>query len=117
VGFADHIGFRAGTCYPYRPWILNLDREADLLEIPLLVMDATLTNYMKLDSSDAMAACGDCIERCRMVGGVFAFLWHNDSLLNFESRLLYEDLLRYLKGAKTYDWKTDIQCFAQHNAA
>src|SRR5205807_6191871 len=34
VGYADAIGFRAGTCIPYRPWLPALNREANLVEIP-----------------------------------------------------------------------------------
>src|SRR5262249_14599496 len=42
LGYADEIGFRAGTCIPYRPWLLGPGREASLLEIPLTVMDVTV---------------------------------------------------------------------------
>jgi len=109
VGFADHIGFRAGTCFPYRPWLLDLNRQADLLEIPLLVMDATIANYIKLGANDALAAACDCIARCRVVGGVFTFLWHNDRLLVPELRWLYEQLLAALEGVEGYDWKSEFR--------
>lgn len=115
VGFADHIGFRAGTCFPYRPWLLDLNREAHLLEIPLLVMDATVTKYMGLSPNDALAAVSDCIARCRSAGGVFALLWHNDRLLEPELRWLYEQLLTALEGTETYDWKADLHQATMQN--
>ena len=107
VGFADQIGFRAGTCFPYRPWLLGLNREADLLEIPLLVMDGTLTVYMKLGREESLEAASACLERCRVVGGVFTFLWHNHALLDADLGWLYEQLLHRVSGLRTYDWKTE----------
>lgn len=113
VGFADQIGFRAGTSFPYRPWLLDLNREADLLEIPLLVMDATLTSYLNLAYEDSLATVRDVIACCKKVGGVFAFLWHNDSLVQRKSRMLYQQILLELSGVKTYDWKSGLQIFRQ----
>ena len=109
VGFADHIGFRAGTCFPYRPWLLDLNREADLLEIPLLVMEGTLTVYMKLGRAQALEAACTCLERCRSVGGVFTFLWHNHALLDPRLRWLYKQLLHRVCGAKNYDWRSELR--------
>ena len=31
LGYADRTGFRAGTCFPYRPWLLDAAREARCL--------------------------------------------------------------------------------------
>src|SRR5262249_33915262 len=42
LGFADHVGFRAGTCHPYRPWLFSQNRQANLVEVPLIAMDTTL---------------------------------------------------------------------------
>ncbi|MBV8148641.1 MAG: polysaccharide deacetylase family protein, partial [Candidatus Eremiobacteraeota bacterium] len=54
VGFADRIGFRAGTAVPYHPWLLNEDRESRLLEIPLIVMDSTPVAYMHLPEEELL---------------------------------------------------------------
>jgi hypothetical protein len=116
VGFADHVGFRAGTCFPYRPWLIDQNREANLLEIPLLVMDGTLTCYMKLGREKALSVALDCVDRCRAVGGVFTFLWHNDSLINHESMRLYMQLLEALSGVLTYDWRTQLHEFERISA-
>lgn len=93
VGYADRIGFRAGTCFPYRPWLLALNRQADLLEIPLLVMDRTLLEYMNLTAAEAFAAVQDCLGRCRAVGGVFTTLWHNNNLLDRHYRSVFREVL------------------------
>jgi len=105
VGFSDHIGFRAGTCVPYRPWSLELNREINLLEIPLLAMDVTLAYYMRLAPEESVALLLQCAERCRIVGGVFTLLWHNRSLLDPNYGHAYQTVLSALKFAPTFDWK------------
>jgi hypothetical protein len=108
VGYADQIGFRAGTCIPYRPWLMRSNREANLLEIPLLVMDETLIGYMDLQTQHSLRAVTDMIARCRVVGGVFTLLWHNSSLLEPAFDDLYAKLLDSLAGTPTYDWESDL---------
>ncbi len=105
VGFSDRIGFRAGTCVPYRPWSLELNREIDLLEIPLLAMDVTLAYYMRLAPQESVALLLQCAERCRIVGGVFTLLWHNRSLLDPNYGHAYQTVLSALKFAPAFDWK------------
>jgi hypothetical protein len=107
VGYADQIGFRAGTCIPYRPWIFSLNRQSDLLEIPLLVMDRTLVVKMKLEKAEALQAVGGLLARCKAVGGVFTLLWHNDSFLEPAYREIYLSLLKTLSGAENYNWQAD----------
>lgn len=106
VGFADQIGFRAGTSYPYRPWLLSQSREADLLEIPLLAMDSTLHGYMKLQPDQALSKLRDCVARCRAVGGVFTVVWHNTKLMEAGYTRIYRQLLDDLAGTSGYDGRT-----------
>jgi hypothetical protein len=105
VGFSDHIGFRAGTCVPYRPWSLELNREIDLLEIPLLAMDVTLAYYMRLAPEESVALLLQCAERCKIAGGVFTLLWHNRSLLDPNYGHAYQTVLSALKFSPAFDWK------------
>jgi hypothetical protein len=107
VGFAERIGFKAGTCIPYQPWLFPLNRQADLIEIPLLVMDRTLLAYMHLTKSEAIHAVKQVVERCRMVGGVFTILWHNDAFLNPLYRDVYLSLLATMTGTDNYDWQAE----------
>lgn len=108
VGFAERIGFRAGTCLPYQPWLLTENREARLLEIPLIVMDATLTGYMQLTEEQRVAQIADLIRRCELVGGVFTLLWHNDSLFDPECSATYPRLLQKLAGSPRFDWQNTV---------
>jgi len=106
VGFADQIGFRAGTCYPYRPWLFSQEREAQLLEIPLVAMDTTLHSYMKLPPEEALQKLRECVARCRSVGGLFTVLWHNTKMLDRGYAGIYETLLNELAGSDRYEWRS-----------
>jgi hypothetical protein len=107
VGFAEQIGFKAGTCIPYQPWLFPLNRQADLVEIPLLVMDRTLLGYMGLTKGEAVDAVSKVVNRCRTVGGVFTILWHNDAFLTPLYRDVYLSLLGTLSGVENYNWQSE----------
>jgi hypothetical protein len=109
VGYADHVGFRAGTCHPYHPWLASQDRQAELLEIPLLAMDCTLQSYMKADAGTALQHLRDCARRCREVGGVFSLVWHHTRLPHSGYARAYENFLDELAGSEIYDGR-----FATH---
>jgi hypothetical protein len=80
LSFADHEGFRCGTCHPYRPFDLERNREMDLWEVPLVAMDGTLRQYRGLGPHEAVERILELADRCRQVDGVFTLLWHNSSL-------------------------------------
>jgi hypothetical protein len=80
MSYADHEGFRCGTCYPFRPFDCELNRELNLTEWPLIVMEKTLRNYRGLTPEQAETTILDLARRCEYVGGNFTLLWHNSSL-------------------------------------
>jgi hypothetical protein len=105
VGFADHIGFRAGTCIPYRPWLWSEQREANLIEIPLIATDAALRGYMKAKPGDALSLLRKLVARCKSVGGVFTLGWHNTTLMDSGYTKTYQTLLDEIAGSPPYDWR------------
>jgi uncharacterized protein DUF7033 len=105
LGYAERFGFRAGTCLPYRPWLLWLNREAKLIEIPLIVMECALAYNMGLNPRQSHEVIRDAIGRCRCVGGVFTLLWHNNSLIDPIYGDTYEKVLDALAGEGRFDWK------------
>jgi hypothetical protein len=108
VGFADAMGFRAGTAVPYHPWLVDADRESTLLEIPLLVMDCTPIEYMRLDEKDTLSRIAVLVRRCEVVGGVFTMLWHNSSVIERPYASLYSRILSSLPSRARYDWKAGL---------
>jgi hypothetical protein len=107
VGFADAMGFRAGTCIPYHPWLFDEDREAALLEIPLIVMDCTPVRYMSLSIERALESIRELVERCKAVQGVFTLLWHNASVIERPYAALYPKILDLIGSAPSYEWRDD----------
>ena len=108
VGFSECVGFRAGTCHPYRPWLFDQNREANLLEVPLIAMDCTLTGPMGLRGRQCLEPLVKCVETCKSVGGVFTLLWHTDSILEPVYEDAYERILDVLAGKPGFDWQSAL---------
>lgn len=77
LGFAERCGFRCGTCHPYPLYDVRNDKATDIIEHPLIVMDGTLFDYMKLPVEEAKELAMRLKQRCLDVEGDFVFLWHN----------------------------------------
>lgn len=97
MGFPDEPGFRAGIARPFRFYNLAEERQTGLRIVPLLVMDATLFQYRKLDAQTAEEVITGIISETRKAGGLFVSLWHNTSLTEKseweEWRKLFEKML------------------------
>jgi hypothetical protein len=114
LGYADAIGFRAGTCIPYKPWLLSAAREANLLEIPLTVMDVTVAPYPG-GPEEQYERIMSIVQKCRLVGGVFTLLWHNNSLVAPCYGDTYIRLIRHLAGARRFAWEEESRAASQPN--
>ena len=93
VGYADAIGFRAGTCHEFGAFQLIERRPLRLRERPLHVMDATLFEYMRLSPETAFERSLAVARACRRYGGRFSLLWHNSSLPTARQKRWYEKLV------------------------
>jgi hypothetical protein len=80
LGFPDAVGFRAGIARPFHPWDFEHDKPADVLEIPLAAMDATLAEerYLGLSARRAEPRLMALLDWAAANGGAFAILWHPD---------------------------------------
>lgn len=97
LGFAERCGFRCGTCHLYPLYDVRNDRVTDIIEHPLIVMDGTLFDYMKLSVEDARTLTQRLKQRCFDVEGDFVILWHNHATTReFEEyyREVYLPLIR-----------------------
>jgi hypothetical protein len=88
--------------------LLSQDREAHLLEIPLIVMDVTLLESMKLGGQGLVTIVGRLIEKCRAVGGVFTFLCHNTTLREPTFLQSYENILDMLASSDRFDCRSAL---------
>ncbi|HEX5824546.1 MAG TPA: polysaccharide deacetylase family protein, partial [Candidatus Limnocylindrales bacterium] len=80
LGYADAVGFRAGTCREYPLFDVQGRRPLALRERPLIVMDATLLGYNALALDAATARAVEIVDACRRHGGDAVVLYHNSSL-------------------------------------
>lgn len=100
LGFAEHEGFRNSYCLPFKLYDFKKDEMLDLWQIPLVVMDATIFMYRKLDMRSAQDSILALIEECLKFNGLFTLLWHNG---NFDEEFypfgleLYEGILNTVK--------------------
>jgi Family of unknown function (DUF7033) len=96
VGFADHIGFRAGTLNEFRVFDLEQRKPLRLRERPLALMEETVfsRSYMNVSGYEARRKVfNDLVNICRKVGGPLNLLWHNSSLRTAEERQLFKELI------------------------
>lgn len=93
-GYVDCVGFRNGMCHPFNPFNLNTNKYIDILEIPLIIMDCTLDDYMKLDMKNAWKVVKQLIDTVEKNKGVITILWHNTYMVG-EMLELYEKILKY----------------------
>jgi len=94
LGYADHAGFRCGTCFEYPAFDPVADEELNLRIRPLIAMDVTVSEYMGLGfGSDAYDKFTELKNACRAVNGTFTLLWHNNQLITKQAKELYSSLL------------------------
>ena len=98
ISFADHVGFRAGTCYEYPVFNLLTRQELRLQEKPLIVTEGTLfgANYMGLNPENAMEYIEHLFLACKLFGGTFVLLWHNSSLIKHQQKRYYQAVVELI---------------------
>ena len=105
LSFADHEGFRCGICVPFRPFDVIENRELNIWELPLIVMDGSLFNYQGLSPERALNRVRSLIETVKTYNGLFVLLWHNSSLDDSDRpgwKYVYEEVLEYLSEQNVF---------------
>jgi len=100
--FSDAVGFRFGTSKPFRPYNFVENKEYNVVEIPLIVMDDSLqsSRYVNLTLDEKLEKIKQIIDKVGKYNGTFTFLWHNSSFYVTEWRgwkWLYDEAIKYLK--------------------
>ena len=103
LGYADMPGFRNGMCHPHKPFNLETNKEIDITEIPLTIMDGTFFDYMKLGCGEAWQLTKKLMDKTAKLKGVITILWHNTHMTG-ERLKLYEKILSY--GKERNAWMT-----------
>jgi hypothetical protein len=96
LGYADHIGFRASTCHPFKAYSVSKRRVFDVEVRPLIVMEASVIDpvYMNMGTCEKAFERVEALRRqCRAVSGIFTLLWHNSRLVLPSERTFFSNLL------------------------
>jgi hypothetical protein len=96
LGYAEHSGFRCGTCHSYPGYDLINHEKLDIIVEPLIVMDATLFSkkYMSLDYKSAFNYATDLKKKCKKMNGQFNILWHNSFFQDLKQKEFYQNLIK-----------------------
>jgi hypothetical protein len=91
LSFADHVGFRCGTCWEFPTFNLKTRKSLKLQERPLIVMEGTLLHYMRLSPEQCLDRIARLGAVCRAYSGSMTVLWHNSMLPQRWQKRLYEE--------------------------
>ncbi|MDD3459538.1 MAG: polysaccharide deacetylase family protein [Weeksellaceae bacterium] len=80
MGYADTIGFRAGTCTPFYWYDLEREEKTLLKLHPFCAMDVSLRHYGKLSPEEATAELLRLRKAVERVNGQYCLLFHNSNL-------------------------------------
>jgi len=92
--YHDCIGYRNGMCHPFFPYNLKTGEFINVLEIPPVVMDFTLHDYMRIGKQEAITYCKKTIEEIASLNGAVSLLYHNSELYGID---FYDELLNFCK--------------------
>lgn len=96
MGFADHVGYRAGISTPYTWFDARTNRETTLRVIPFVAMDGTMRKYMQCTPFEAITLLKPIIAEVKQLNGQFCFLWHNSSFTSAEGWSGWDDVFQWI---------------------
>ena len=100
-GYADCVGFRNGMCHPFQPYSNNNNTFLNIIELPLIIMDNTMSKYMNLDVKQQFEICKNLIDTVENHNGVLTFLWHNTEMTDAQGEF-YNAFLKYVFGKNAW---------------
>lgn len=96
LGYADHQGFRCGTCQEYTAYDSEVRRVLRISIRPLVIMECTVLGNMYMGLRNKEMAQRKMLElrsRCQMFNGIFTLLWHNSELFYSNQRNIYNSVI------------------------
>ena len=97
LSFADHPGFRCGTCYEFPMYDLEERRPLTIRQRPLVVMECSVIDerYLGLGYSDRALELMQYYKHiCHRFAGDFTLLWHNCHFMNSDDKRFYQKLIQ-----------------------
>ena len=97
LSYADHAGFRCGTCHEYPAFDPASGTCFNLRIRPLIAMEGTVIGkgYMGLGlTASALEKFSQLKKACRNVEGKFTLLWHHSGFASQREREMYEAIVK-----------------------
>ncbi|RJF95871.1 MarR family transcriptional regulator [Noviherbaspirillum saxi] len=95
LSYADHIGFRCGTCREYSMYDLHRRQPLRIKQRPLICMDCSIIVYMGYGLTEkTLSEIGTLKSATKKFHGNFTLLWHNSSLEGERARDLYCEIIK-----------------------
>ena len=98
--YPDCVGFRVGTCRPYKFINPKSKQITDVIVHPMQIMECSLcdVDYMNYSLEKALSTCKLLIKETYRFNGDVVLLFHNSAFVeNVNYKILYTKLLDYLK--------------------
>ncbi|MCE3294351.1 MAG: hypothetical protein K0R65_65 [Crocinitomicaceae bacterium] len=109
LGFAEHPGFRNGTCMPFYSFDFSRGQKNSLLEIPLFFMDGTLSHYLRNSREENFEMVTRELEKIREHFSFnFSILFHNTVFTEYKYKGFTAFYLRLLDWVKANKIDTKI---------
>ncbi len=108
LGFAEEIGFRNGTSLPFYLFDFNKNMTTHVVEIPLILMDATLfyPHYLGIEKKEIFfEKIVPLITNLKTYGGIFTINFHNHIFVEPKYQFwlqCFDDLMDYLQKNNFY---------------
>ena len=95
MGYADKVGFRAGTSFEYPAFDVLNNELLDIRIKPLIAMEVSMFSkkYMNLNNDKVLEVTKLLRDNCKRFGGKFSLLWHNNNLSNQIEKNLYSQII------------------------
>jgi len=97
LSFAEHPGFRCGTCYEFALYDLVHRSPLKLRERPLIIMECSVIDFndKSLDySKQALPSMLSYKSKCNQFSGDFTLLWHNSNLQTIQAKEMYLEIIQ-----------------------
>lgn len=93
--YAEHAGFRCGTCHSYNLYDLIERRELSIIEQPFVMMEKSIMtgSYQGLAGDQALEYMTSLKKVCKKFSGQFVILWHNSFFETKEHKEIYEEIV------------------------